>query len=146
MIDNKLLFRCIVIIALVAIIIYALLCLFVYIYKLPLKNAPEQQAEVVVADKNIILKDNAFDGWFERPNKYFVKFQFPDGSIKELDVSIKGADAATSGNFYYTLSVGDKGTLTYKEIENIEEKYDEEKRYKGREFISFERDSLSNAK
>lgn len=142
MIDNKLLFRCIVIIALVSIIIYALLALFVYIHKLPLKNAPEQQAEVVVADKNIILNDSMF----ERPNKYFVKFQFPDGSIKEFDVSIKGADAATSGNFYYTLNVGDKGTLTYKEIENIEEKYDEEKRYKGREFISFERDSLSNAK
>ena len=108
--------------------------------ELPLKNAPEQKEDVIVIDKRVIHTSSvqSWDGYHDN-NKYLIKFQFPDGSIKELNVATTGSNSSDRGSTYRSINIGDEGILTYKELEDVEERYEEKNRYQGRTFISFER-------
>jgi len=96
------------------------------------KNSPEQHEKAEVIKKRI-KEDNSGDG--PTAYYYFITFKFPDDSVKEFNVGIDKRDD------YDALRKGFAGILTYKERKNIEEKIKkEEKRYKGRLFINFEKD------
>ncbi len=108
-------------------------------FELTLEYSPEYQEYVIVVDKRVDIGVGGGGRVYEYDaNKYLIKFQFPDGSIKELEVSTTG-NASDRGGAYSAINIGDEGMLTYKEIENVEGKYGEENRYLGRKFISFER-------
>ena len=106
---------------------------------------PEQSAQVEVIDKRIRIYSSG-----SRPNKsytYIVAFKYSDSSVKEFSVDTiftKGSNKeAPPSSVYDNIHEGDTGILAYKEIKNIEKKYknNEDMRYDGRFFISFERDS-----
>ena len=68
---------------------------------------------------------------------YLIAFKFSDGSIKELLIGFN----RLARKVYDSFNEGDVGTLNYTEIENIEKKYRKEtESWKGRGFISFEKD------
>jgi len=99
---------------------------------------------------------------------YIVTFKFPDNSEKEFQIpgcAYPSAENSSEdfrpenlpssllnwdtqrfrGKFYVPEGVlleGDKGWLTYREIRNIDRRIkNESKRWKGRLFVSFEKDS-----
>ena len=99
---------------------------------------PEQREQVEVVEKRIISESAGEDYTYH----YIVAFKFPDNSVKEIEVGRGGNFALNNPTGVYdSVGKGDTGILTYKEIENIEEKYKkEDRRYKGRLFISFWKD------
>ena len=100
-------------------------------------DRPEQSAQVEVVDKRIrtVRHGGGKFGGSRTSYTYIVAFKFPDGSIKELKV---GRD--DDRGFYDYLQEGDTGTLTYKEIANIEERRkNEDARYASRLFIGFKK-------
>ena len=114
--------------------------------KTELKNRPEQTVQAEIISKRII-KDSFYGKTsFVNVYIYIISFKFPDGSIKELRVDRQSYHNRLKKNdpdsFQYdSLTVGDTGILTYKEIENIEERVKNENvRYGSRLFISFEKD------
>ena len=113
--------------------------------KAEFKNRPEQTVQAEVASKRIIKdsfygKHSSIDIYI-----YVISFKFPDDSIKELQVDRQSYRWPPKNDpdsvQYDSLTVGDIGILTYKEIENIEERVQNENvRYGSRLFISFEKD------
>jgi len=96
---------------------------------------PEQFEQVEVTGKRIKQDTNIKRGKRLTLYTHIVTFKFSDNSEKELKVGFE------SERIYNLLQEGETGTLTYKEIENIEQKYEnEDDYYKGRLFISFEKD------
>jgi len=99
---------------------------------------PEQTAKVEVVDKRI--RRYSGGGKSSKVTTYsnIVAFSFPDSSVKELKI-----DKGSFSSAYDSIHEGDTGILIYKEIKNIDKKYknNENMRYDGRFFISFERDS-----
>lgn len=111
-------------------------------------NRPELSEKVEVVDKRISRDSSISKGVSSFSYDYIVAFKFPDGSGKELLVGRVGRVSEKESKQGYTcpsydaISEGDVGVLTYKEIANIEKKYkNEDIRYVGRSFISFEKDS-----
>ena len=100
------------------------------------RNTPRtkynEQAEVV--GKRV--KNEAYDN--DVPTSQFIiAFKFSDGSIKELRVSMYGHGRKV----YDTFHEGDTGILVYTERENLEKiSKKESEHWKGRRFISFEKD------
>lgn len=113
--------------------------------KAEFKNRQEQTVQAEVASKRIIKdsfygKHSSIDIYI-----YVISFKFPDDSIKELQVDRQSYRWPPKNDpdsvQYDSLTVGDIGILTYKEIENIEERVKNENvRYGSRLFISFEKD------
>lgn len=102
----------------------------------PLLHSLEQQEQAEAVGKRTIKRSHDSTGDPGGPTLYFVTFKFPDGSLKEFEVGRR-----TSGRKRYEfINEGNTGILTYKEIENIEEKYENEDQYEGRRFIRFEID------
>ena len=101
------------------------------------KNSPEYSAQVEVVGKRI-WKDATPDTGTSVD--YIASFKFPDGSVKELKVG--GNSWKIKRELYDSIREGDIGILIYKEREDIEERFNKEnRRYNGRQFISFEKDS-----
>ena len=146
--DNKFFIK----FCLVIVIIIAGFCVFAFLdyinFDLPMENAPEQQEYVTVIDKRVNIRGGKVGRGFESSNnnEYLIKFQFSDGSTKELDVAIIDASASNRGNNHYSINIGDEGMLTFKEIEDVEERYEEKNRYRGRQFIRFERYVVADEK
>lgn len=94
--------------------------------KAEFKNRQEQTVQAEVASKRII-KDS-FYGKHSYIDIYIyvISFKFPDDSIKELQVDRQSYRWPPKNDpdsvQYDSLTVGDIGILTYKEIENIEER------------------------
>jgi len=100
-------------------------------------NSFEQREQAIVIGKRKVLGSGASH------SKYVVAFELSDGSAKEICVNIEGSNDKERRSFYDSIHMGDTGTLTYREMEDIEKKYKEEsRRWYGRRFINFEKDSL----
>ena len=98
-------------------------------------KSPEQFEQVEVTGKRIRQDISGSRGRRRTHYTHIVAFKFSDGLEKELKVGFE------SERIYNLLQEGETGTLIYKEIENIEQKYEnEDEHYKGRLFISFEKD------
>jgi len=106
----------------------------------PVVYGPQQSEQVEVVGKRYV-SDGSIDGSIDY---YIVAFKFSDNSVKEFEVGSGGFLALNNPRGVYdSVKEGDTGTLTYREIENIEEKYKkEELHYAGREFIGFEKDPV----
>ncbi len=111
-----------------------------------LNKRPEQAVKAEITEKRIesiysSVRRHAQSRTFYR---YLIFFKFSDGSVKEFEVDtywIYGSsETAPYSPVYDELKEGDTGVLTYKELENIEQKYIEDQ-YRGRKFISFEKDA-----
>ena len=106
-----------------------------YITKAPILNSPEQHEQAEVIAKRIVKEISGDGDYFI--NTYIVAFKFSDGLVKELRVG----DGRSGRKIYDSINEGDTGILTYKEREDIEEKYkNEDQRWEGMRFISFEKD------
>ena len=110
------------------------------------RNRPEQFEQVEVVDKRV---EQSYGGGGKYSGshvfRYIVAFKFIDGSVKEMRIDVhstKTKKQEVSCDLYDALKEGDTGTITYKEVENVEEKYGytEDVYYDGRLFISFEKD------
>ena len=103
----------------------------------PFINRPEWSARVAVIAKrraeNLMI-----------PKKlpvFLVAFQFPDGSIKEFQLNAIKYPFKPKRPIFQSFQIGDKGTLIYKEIENVNYVYEEEEwQFNGRNFIDFKKD------
>ena len=106
------------------------------------KNSFEQSEQVEVIGKRIRKYTNSLSGRSGGSRTYFdyiVAFEFPDGSVKELEVD---SNSVRDSSIYDAIHEGDTGILIYKEIKNIEQRIKKENmRFDGRLFISFEKDS-----
>jgi len=150
-----------VMISLLVFVLILYIVLLIVIYKTNIytqvKNRPEQHEQVKAIRKREIRE--SYGGGNRPPHNIYttavasiVVFKFADGSVKEFAVGkTKGYESIrrptgelikeNRNKVYDSIKRGDTGVLTYKERENIEEKIKEEgKRYKGRLFISFEKD------
>ncbi len=116
-------------------IVLVLIMLFFWFRNIsPILNSTELHERAEVIGKKIVEKN--FDDTIT--STYIVTFKFSDGSLKELWVGVDRAGEES----YYAINEGDIGTLTYKEIKAIEQKYkNEDIRWEGRRFISFMKDS-----
>ena len=70
------------------------------------ESAPEQNAHVEIIRKTIVNNKR-------RSAYHLVYFEFPDGSEKAFNIK---------SEIYYTLQECETGMLTYKELENIEDR------------------------
>jgi len=136
---------------------------FIVIYKTNIhtlvKNRPEQREQVEVIGKKLAKSSYTVSRHgrhtYSHVDALVVAFKFADGSIKEISVgrslgyeSIRDADTGKliyskvkKNKVYESFKNGDEGILTYKERDNIEEKFKKMKtRYKGRLFIGFEKE------
>ena len=95
------------------VLIFIFLLALFYLLRRGLTRKTEQTAQVKVMGKRLAI----------------FALEFPDGSVKEVhDPNIN-------------MQINDTGTLTYKERENIEKHIKREKaRWRGRQFIHFEKD------
>jgi len=125
------------IIGIVVSIILIIACvLFIWFRNVaPILNSPEQQEQAEIIEKRIVEERSGDGDGFTY--HYIVAFEFSNGTVKELRVGVE-----RSGHKRYdALNEGDTGILTYKERTDIEEKYKNENiRFEGRRFISFEKD------
>ena len=126
---------------LIAIIIIILILIVIFLVfnwlgkEGPFINKPEQQERVEVTGKRTKNYRDAEGG--PGGTLYFITFKFPDGSVKEFEVGGTGSGKKN----YDSLDESDTGILSYIEREDVESKYkDENQYYKGRRFISFEKD------
>ena len=115
-------------------------------YERELKSNPEQSAQVQVLEKRIFRHFSSGHRSTRTSYTYIVAFKFSDDSIKEFEVDFKSVSGISKTELYSfrynSFYEGDTGMLTYKEIENIEENFkNPEMEYRGRHFISFEKDS-----
>jgi len=103
-------------------------------------NRPEQSEQVEVVGKRIHITGHERAPKYRDYYVFIVAFEFPDGSVKELQVE-DDLKKESYSSLYESIDEGDTGVLTYKEIENVEKKYqNEDIRYYGRLLISFEKD------
>lgn len=124
----------------------------IWIIKSPsvqLKNRPEQTEQVEVIGKRI--REHRTGGSKFSPSTtiyyYLITFKLSDGSEKEIFVGRnsqrQSGERKVSCPTYDAIHEGDTGILTFKEIDNMEERYkDENVRWMGRTFLSFEKDHL----
>ena len=108
----------------VGFILIAAIVTFYVIYKVRLKNTPEQHEQVVVIEKKIKWSSGGEDS---SGADYIVAFEFPDGSVKKIHVSKIGI-GKNRREVYDSIHEGDTGTLIYKKMKNAIE------------FIRFEKD------
>ena len=108
-------------------------------------SRPGQQASVEVVGKRIDRRTTSGGGGsgISTIFSYRISFQFPDGTVKELEVdkfSLSGVQEAAPYSFIYDgIHEGDAGTLTYKELDPAGiERWGE---ISGRKFICFEQDA-----
>ena len=138
---------------------------FIIIYKTNihtlLKDRPEQREQAEVIEKRLVkfvytIRRHGHHT-YSHIDAFVVAFKFADGLTKEFSVgrslgyeSVSDADTGNlissklkKNRVYDSLMKGDKGILTYKERDNLEEKFKKMKtRYKGRLFINFEKNML----
>lgn len=111
-----------------------------------LNQRPEQAVKAEITEKRIerIYISGRRNVQSRTSYRYLIFFKFSDGSVKEFEVDtywVYGSSkTAPYSPVYDELKEGDTGVLTYKELENIEQKYIEDQ-YRGRKFISFEKDA-----
>ena len=92
-------------------------------------SANEQSEHVEVVKKELDLGESDINELFG-----LVTFKFPDGTEKEFDIIRALPTLRTVEAVWVPINVGDKGIVTYKEIEGARNFYK-------RDFISFEKDS-----
>ena len=102
----------------------------------PYMNRPEQHAQVEVIGKRIAMSSP--DDSDIRRSHHIVAFKFSGGSVKEIAVG----DSSAGERRTNAIDHGDTGVLIYIEREDIEEAFeDEDERWLGRRFYSFEKDA-----
>nr|DAQ47105.1 MAG TPA: Protein of unknown function (DUF2500) [Caudoviricetes sp.] len=116
-------------------------------FPIELNNGREQTAQAKIIEKRIIRDYSSGNGHVRGRTfyEYRIFYEFSDGSVKEFEVDrvwVSGSsNTSPYSPVYDELKEGDNGLLTYKEIENNEQKYNEALQYQGRKFISFEKDA-----
>jgi hypothetical protein len=105
------------------------------------EKSPEQCAQVQLVGKR--SRDST--GGECNTYHYYATFKFPDSSVKEFEIGVdffKKGHHCHFGKIYASMCEGDTGKLTYKESEELINRINkEEYLHKGREFVSFEKDT-----
>ena len=108
-------------------------------------GCPERSEQVEISSKRVRVYSSSGKHRNSISYTFIVAFKLHDGSIKELEVDThitRNSKEDVSCSLYNAINEGETGTLIYKELENIEEKYKgkEDMAFDGRLFISFEKD------
>ena len=106
------------------------------------ESSPKQFAQVEVVERRTTRKFSISSKDYSTYFTYIASFKFSDGSVKEFCVdktSRRGNQDTAPNSFRYdAMQEGVTGILNYKEIADIEQKYEnEEFYYDGRKFVSF---------
>jgi len=106
------------------------------------ENRPEQSEQVEVVEKRVRIHSSGGRGIpYTTYHTFIVAFKFADGSIKELEIDRNSVrrdpNREPYSSLYNSINEGDTGIL----LEDIEEKHtNEDLRWNGRRYISFEPD------
>ena len=104
---------------------------------------PEQSEQVEVVEKRVEISSSHGRRVSRKYYSYYVAFKFPDGTIKEFKVdhiSTRDFKKEINSSVYDSIFESDTGILTYKELENAENRFFSPTNY--REFHSFEKDLI----
>ena len=108
-------------------------------------ESPEQSEHVEVTGKRITKSGSGGKGNYTFTYTFIVAFKFSDGSEREFKIdshATRHGKEEVNCSLYDSIYEGDEGILIYKEFKNIDEEYkNEDTRFHGRFFVSFERDS-----